>query len=186
MLRTSITWRISMTATVMLKTGTATLGQSARNHSSATLPLRGWVWKELWSTACIVRSRLTLSPWLRHRYGSPPESMTSTKSQNAMSTFLWERSTSRHCGPCTGKEEAFKVPPLSYIFCCEDVRAKDKLMVEQQTLMGLLGAAMAGASIKLGESMMSLEMAAKSPDLPNSVRERIKAALDTLETGVCQ
>ena len=34
--------------------------------------------------------------------------------------------------------------------------------------------------------MTSLEMAAKSPDLPNSVRERIKAVLDTLETGVCQ
>ena len=59
-------------------------------------------------------------------------------------------------------------------------------MVEQQTLPGLLGAATAGTSIKLGESMTSLEMAAKSPDLPNSVRERIEAALDTLETGVCQ
>ena len=34
--------------------------------------------------------------------------------------------------------------------------------------------------------MTSLEMAAKSPDLPDSVRERIEAALDTLETGVCQ
>ena len=56
-------------------------------------------------------------------------------------------------------------------------------MVEQQTLAGLLGAATAGASIKLGESMTSLEMAAKSPDLPDSVRERIEAALDTLETG---
>ena len=59
-------------------------------------------------------------------------------------------------------------------------------MVEQQTLMGLLGAATAGASIKLRESMTSLEMPAKSPDLPDSVWERIKAALDTLETGVCQ
>ena len=44
---------------------------------------------------------------------------------------------------------------------------------------------MAGASIKLGESMTSLEMAAKRPDLPDSVWERIEAALDTLETGVC-
>ena len=51
---------------------------------------------------------------------------------------------------------------------------------------GLLGAATAGASIKLGESMTSLEMAMKSPDLPDSVRERIEAVLDTLETGVCQ
>ena len=58
-------------------------------------------------------------------------------------------------------------------------------MVEQQTLTGLLGAATAGASIKLGECMTSLEMAAKSPDLPDPVRERIKAVLDTLETGVC-
>ena len=84
-----------------------------------------------------------------------------------------------------GKEEAFKAPPLPYVFLREDVRAKDKLMVEQQTLVGLLGAATAGASIKLGECMTSLEMAAKSPDLPDSVRERIEAALDTLETGVC-
>ena len=59
-------------------------------------------------------------------------------------------------------------------------------MVEQQTLAGFLGAATAGASIKLGESMKSLEMAAKSPDLPDSVQERIEAALDTLETGVCR
>ena len=51
--------------------------------------------------------------------------------------------------------------------------------------MGLLGAATAGTSIKLTESMTSLEMAAKSPDLPDSVQERIKAALNTLETGVC-
>ena len=58
-------------------------------------------------------------------------------------------------------------------------------MVEEQTLVGLLGAARAGASIKLGESMTSLEMAAKIPDLPDSVQERIEAALDTLETGVC-
>ena len=85
-----------------------------------------------------------------------------------------------------GKEEAFKAPPLPYIFHCEDIQAKDKLMVEQQTLMGLLGAATAGASIKLGESMTSLEMAAKSPDLPDSVWERIEAVLDTLETGVCR
>ena len=85
-----------------------------------------------------------------------------------------------------GKEEAFKAPPLPYVFRREDVRAKDKLMVEQQTLAGLLGAATAGASIKLGECMTSLEMAAKSPDLPDSVRERIEAALDTLETGVCR
>ena len=85
-----------------------------------------------------------------------------------------------------GKEEAFKAPPLPYVFHCEDVRAKDKLMVEQQTLVGLLGAAMAGTSIKLGESMTSLEMAAKSPDLPNSLWDRIEAALDTLETGVCR
>ena len=40
-LRTSITWRISYTATVMLKTGTGTLGQSMRNCRFATLPLRG-------------------------------------------------------------------------------------------------------------------------------------------------
>ena len=80
-----------------------------------------------------------------------------------------------------GKKETFKPPPLPYIFHHEDVRAKDKLMVEQQTLMGLLGAATAGASIKLGESMTSLDMAAKRPDLPDSVRERIEAALDTLE-----
>ena len=84
-----------------------------------------------------------------------------------------------------GKEEAFKAPPLPYVFRHEDIRAKDKLMVEQQTLAGLLGAATAGASIKLGECMMSLEMAAKSPDLSDSVRERIEAALNTLETGVC-
>ena len=45
---------------------------------------------------------------------------------------------------------------------------------------------MAGASIKLRESMTSLEMAAKSPDLPDSVWERIEAALNTLETGVCR
>ena len=102
-----------------------------------------------------------------------------------MSAFLRERSTSRHCGPCTAREEAFKAPPLPYVFRRKDVRAKDKLMVEQQTLTGFLGAAMAGASIKLGECMTSLEMAAKSPDLPDSVRERIEAALDTLETGVC-
>ena len=127
-----------------------------------------------------------LSPRLRHRYGSPPGSMTSTKSRNAMSTFLRERSTSRHCSPCYSKEEAFKAPCLPYVFRREDIRAKDKLMVEQQTLTGLLGAAMAGTSIKLGESMTSLEMAAKSPDLPDSVRERIEAVLDTLETGVCR
>ena len=36
------------------------------------------------------------------------------------------------------KEEAFKAPPLPYVFRREDVRAKDKLMVEQQTLTGLL------------------------------------------------
>ena len=42
MLRTSVTWCISMTATVMLKTGTVTLGQSARNRGSPTLPLRAW------------------------------------------------------------------------------------------------------------------------------------------------
>ena len=83
------------------------------------------------------------------------------------------------------KEEAFKAPPLPYVFHHKDVRAKDKLMVEQQTLAGLLGAAMAGTSIKLGESMISLEMAAKSPDLPGPVWERIEAALGTLETGVC-
>ena len=59
-------------------------------------------------------------------------------------------------------------------------------MVEQQTLVGFLRAATAGTSIKLGESMTSLEMAAKSLDLPDSVWERIKAVLDTLETGVCQ
>ena len=35
-----------------------------------------------------------------------------------------------------GKEEAFKAPPLPYVFCRKDVRAKDKLMVEQQTLTG--------------------------------------------------
>ena len=84
------------------------------------------------------------------------------------------------------KEESFKAPPLPYVFHSKDVRAKDKLMVEQHTLTGLLGAATAGASIKLRESMMSLEIAAKSPDLPNSVRERMEAALNTLETGVCR
>ena len=41
-----ITWSISSMVTVMLKTGTATLGQSVRNHGFTTLPLRGWVWKE--------------------------------------------------------------------------------------------------------------------------------------------
>ena len=40
-LRTSITWHVSYTVTVMLKTGTATLGQSMRNRGFATLPLRG-------------------------------------------------------------------------------------------------------------------------------------------------
>ena len=52
-----------------------------------------------------------------------------------------------------GKEEAFKAPPLPYVFHHEDIRAKDKLMVEQQALMGLMGAATAGASIKLGETI---------------------------------
>ena len=40
-LRTSITWRVSYTLTVMLKTGTGTLGRSMRNCGFATLPLRG-------------------------------------------------------------------------------------------------------------------------------------------------
>ena len=126
-----------------------------------------------------------LSPRLRHRYGSPPGSMTSTKSWNVTLTFLQERSTSQHCGPCTAGRKPSWCHPCP-VFRREDVRAKDKLMVEQQTLAGLLGAATAGASIKLGKSMRSLEMAAKSPDLPDSVRERIKAVLDTLETGVCR
>ena len=33
--------------TVMLKTGTATLGRSTRNCGFTTLPLRGWVWGSL-------------------------------------------------------------------------------------------------------------------------------------------
>ena len=123
-LRTSVTWRVSMTATVMLRTGTATLGQSARNCGSTTLPLRAWVWKELWSTACVVRSRLTLSPRLRHRFGSPPELMTSTKSWNAMSTFLQERSTSRHCGPCTARRKPSRCHPCPTSFVAKTSEPK--------------------------------------------------------------
>ena len=84
-----------------------------------------------------------------------------------------------------GNEEAFKAPPLPYVFCRETSEQKTNLWWNSRPSWGSWGAAMAGASIKLRESMMSLEMAAKSPDLPNSVWERIKAALNTLETGVC-
>ena len=41
-----ITWSISSMATVMLKAGIATLGQSVRYRGFTILPLRGWVWKE--------------------------------------------------------------------------------------------------------------------------------------------
>ena len=92
-------------------------GSEREEPRSATLPLRGWVWKELWSTACVVRSRLMLSPRLRHRYGSPPGSMTSTKSRNAMSTFLRERSTSRHYSPCMARRKPSRhhLCPMSFV-----------------------------------------------------------------------
>ena len=53
---------------------------------------------------------------LRHRYGSPPGSMTSTKSRNATSTLLRERSTSWYCGPCMARRKPSRRHPCPTSF----------------------------------------------------------------------